>query len=142
MPGPAPAANRRRRNAPARGDWSQDEALGWQHGEVPAPPKGLNAAAKDTWSTWMGSWFAAHWEPADLPALTIVIKLYARAWSGRATSSERSELRQLMDSYGITPKGQQDRRWAPPAAAERDDAAAGPAEAAGPYGHLRVVGEA
>ena len=141
MPGPAPAANRRRRNAPARGDWHQDDAIGWQHGDVPDPPK-VAAAARETWATWMASWFAAHWEPSDLPALRIVIKLYARSWSGKASSSERSELRQLMDSYGITPKGQQDRRWAPPATLVPPAASPDPEETAGPYGHLRVVGEA
>jgi hypothetical protein len=41
-----------------------------------------------------------------------------------------------MDGYGITPKGQQDRRWL---RAKPDDKPK-PAEVlAGPYAHLRVV---
>jgi hypothetical protein len=43
-----------------------------------------------------------------------------------------------MDTYGITPKGQQDRRWAPPV---KDEPAAKPRakKPAGRYGHLRPI---
>jgi hypothetical protein len=143
MPGPAPKLNRRRRNAPARGDWTSETATGWQHGETPQPPR-VSIAARETWTVWMGSWFAAHWLPEDLPNLRLVIKLWAKAWTGKAASAERSELRQLMDSYGITRKGQQDRHWVPPddLDAPGDEAEdGGPVDEAGPYGHLRVVAD-
>jgi hypothetical protein len=65
------------------------------------------------WSTWMRSWFAAHWMPGDLPALRHLARLYDRV--DRGDSRLAGELRLWMDTYGITPKGQQDRRWAPPA---------------------------
>ena len=110
--GPAPKANRRRQNAPARGEWSVAEGEGWQHGEVPEPPDGLLEASRLAWSTWMGAWFAAHWGPADLPALRLVIRLYDQVERGEFTRS--AELRMSMDTWGISPKGQQDRRWAPP----------------------------
>jgi hypothetical protein len=74
-----------------------------------------------------------------------VIRLYDRVERGLATGSERIELRQLSDSYGITPKGQQDRRWAPPK--DEAPAATTPADGApteepgGRYAHLRSVPE-
>lgn len=84
----------------------------------------------------MGSWIAVHWTPTDLPGLRQLIRLYDQVERGEWPRA--SEVRLLMDTYGITPKGQQDRRWAPPKADE-------PAQAAEPaktsrYAHLRAVG--
>jgi hypothetical protein len=110
--GPAPEAARRRRNKPARGDWEPIEAAGWQHGDPPSPPDGLMPASLEAWSTWMGAWFAAHWKPEDLPGLRQVIRLYDQLERGEFQRA--SELRLQMDTYGITPKGQQDRRWRAP----------------------------
>jgi hypothetical protein len=87
-------------------------AVGWQHGPVPKPPGGLVKAARDAWSTWMGAWFAAHWTPDDLPGLRTVVRLYDQVERGEFVRA--GELRQQMDNYGITPKGQQDRRWRAP----------------------------
>jgi hypothetical protein len=64
------------------------------------------------WETWFGAWWAAHWSIDDLPGLRLVIRLYDRVTRGDVR--RLGELRQLMDSYGITPKGQQDRRWLRP----------------------------
>jgi hypothetical protein len=112
MPGPPPKEIRRRRNRPERGDWVTVTATGWQHGDVPAPPAGLLNASQKAWATWMGAWFAAHWTPGDLPGLWVVIGLYDRIERGEFHRS--AEWRMWADTYGITPKGQQDRRWAPP----------------------------
>ncbi len=85
----------------------------------------------------MGAWWAAHWSPDDLPGLNVVVTLYDQVQRGEYQRA--TELRLAMDTYGITPKGQQDRRWAPPKAAETPEtAAAGPSEG-DPYGHLRIV---
>jgi hypothetical protein len=83
----------------------------------------------------MGAWFAAHWLPVDLPGLRLVINLYDQVQRGEYVRS--GELRIHMDGYGITPKGQQDRRWTPP----KPDEAPAPAEqpAASPYAHLKAV---
>lgn len=136
--GPAPSESRRRTNAPERGDWQASPTAGWQHGEIPpCPVRGKRAV--ETWSVWMASWFAAHWLPEDLPVLELVIKLWARADNGRASGSERSELRQLMDSCGITRKGQQDRRWTPPKAEDETATVAAAAAAGERYAHLRVA---
>ena len=96
--GPAPKEDRRRANEPERGEWQPTPGIGWQHGDIPPCPA-RSKAAVETWATWMGSGFASHWLPADMPTLRLVIKLWAHADSGKATGSERSELRQLMRAY-------------------------------------------
>ena len=135
---PKPPGQRRGRNKLTRGDWQAAEAIGWQHGDVPAAPDGLRAETLRAWQTWMASWFAAHWTPEDLPGLETTILLYDQVRRGEFTRT--TELRQYMDNYGITPKGQQDRHWQRPK----------PEEASSPqpqrrresaYAHLRVVNE-
>lgn len=136
MTGPAPKESRRRRNAPARGEYQPPTGVGWQHGPVPAPPERLLKASRDAWATWMGAWFASHWTPDDLPGLRTVIRLYDQVERGEFVRV--SELRLHMDGYGITPKGQQDRRWSPPKPEEAPKSAEEhPADAL--YAHLRAV---
>lgn len=147
MPGRGPAPKtegRRRANEPARGDWVTSEAVGWQHGDMPRPPAKMTRAARDAWFAWMESWVAAHWLPTDLPGLRQLIRLYDQVERGEF--QRHAELRLAMDTYGLTPKGQQDRRWARPgwvlpAPAEADpEEAKAPLEEEDPYRHLRVVG--
>ncbi len=141
--GPAPKdeALRRRRNVPERGEWQSSPGVGWQHGPVPEPPDGLMPASVTAWTTWMQSWVAAHWTPTDLPGLRQLIRLYDQV--ERSEFQRATELRLGMDTYGITPKGQQDRRWVAPkteaeeAAPRRRTTAA--QTAASPYAHLRVA---
>lgn len=133
--GPAPKPNRRRRNKPVRGEWTPAEGEGWQHGEIPSPPDGLKSETVDAWQTWFGAWFAAHWTRDDLPGLRLVALLYDQVQRGEYIRA--TELRQMMDNYGITPKGQQDRRWTRPKAPETPQEA--PQGNDDPYGHLRVV---
>lgn len=137
--GPAPKATAERRNKsekPVRGDWKATPGRGWQHGPVPAAPDGLLKPSRDAWATWMGAWFASHWTVEDLPGLRILVKLYDQCERGEYQRA--SELRLQMDTYGITPKGQQDRRWAPEAPVESSKAPEAPV--ASRYGHLRAVG--
>lgn len=70
-------------------------------------------ASTDAWRTWMAAWFAAHWTPDDLPGLRTLVRIYDQVERGEFQRA--NELRLQMDTYGITPKGQQDRRWARPA---------------------------
>jgi hypothetical protein len=86
--------------------------VGWQHGDPPEPPDGLLAASREAWATWMGAWFAAYWAPADLPGLSVLIRLYDQVVRGEFRRA--AELRLWEDTYGITPKGQQQRRWVRP----------------------------
>jgi hypothetical protein len=109
---PKPAGARRRRNVPERGEWVATVAEGWQHGPVPDAPEGLMQASVDAWVTWFAAWFAAHWTPSDLPGLRQLVRLYDQV--ERSEFQRAAELRLQMDTYGITPKGQQDRRWSKP----------------------------
>ena len=140
--GPAPKPTRRRRNKPVRGEWKTANAESWQHGDTPAPPDGLKDASLWAWQTWFRSWWAAHWSPDDLPGLRIVIRLYDEVERGEFTRA--TELRQMLDNYGITPKGQQDRHWQKPAADDEEGKPSRPQrrrDANDPYAHLRVVNE-
>lgn len=140
-PKPKDTKTRRRANAPARGDWKPAPGIGWQHGtarkRIPDPPDGLVKSSREAWNTWMRAWFAAFWTPADLPALSQIIKLYDAVERGELQRA--SELRLQMDTYGITPKGQQDRRWAPPKSEDAATKPTPPKQPKGRYGHLRVL---
>lgn len=128
-----------RRNAsdvPIRGEWQPTTTTGWQHGDIPEPPDGLLAPSLGAWDTWMKAWFAVHWTPDDLPGLRQLVRTYDQV--ERNEFQRGPELRLLMDTYGITPKGQQDRRWARPKPEEPEAQTASVAEDS-PYGHLRAV---
>lgn len=127
---------RRRRNAPARGEWRPTPGVGWQHGPIPDPPDGLKAETVDAWRAWFRAWFAANWGREDLPGLRVVAQLFDEGVRGNGGAAARAELRLWMDQYGITPKGQQDRRWKPPAAEPKPTATKGRPTA---YAHLRVA---
>ena len=86
------------------------------------------------WPTWFGAWFAAHWSAADLPSLRIVILVYDLVLRG---NSERlSELRLWLDTFRISPKGQQDRRWLRPSDTPPE---VRPEISPDRYAHLRAV---
>lgn len=134
MPAPKSPENRVRRAAPARGDWQVAVGVGWQHGEVPAAPTGLTDTTVEAWQTWMGAWFASFWTPEDLPGLRRLVILYDRVERNPDSAALVSQLRQYLDMYGITPKGQQDRRWAPPVEQSATPRASGSSK------RLQVVG--
>lgn len=124
---PKDAAVRRNGHEPQRGEWQAAGAVGWQHGPTPKAPAKLTKAAREAWDTWMSAWFAAHWTPEDLPALRQIVRLYDQVERGEF--QRMNELRLQMDTYGMTPKGQQDRRWKRPegeAEAPAGDAPAAP----------------
>lgn len=137
---PKDPGERARRNVPERGEWQASTVRGWQHGRVPAPPPKCLKVTRDVWETWFRSWFAAFWQPEDLPGLYLVAKLYDSVM--RDNLAKAAELRISMDSYGMTPKGQQDRRWKRPALggeAEVEGGKAGSPGSGGHYAHLRAV---
>ena len=109
--GPAPKEDKVNRVAPTRGDVRQAAAPCWV-GDVPEPPEGLMQASADAWAVWFGSWFAAFWTASDVPGIRQMIRLYDQVERGEF--GRAGELRLQMDTYGVTPKGQQDRRWKPP----------------------------
>lgn len=154
MPGKGPPPKHNRidpSQVPLRGEWAIAAGVGWQDGEVPEPPAGISDEAAATWRMWMASWVAAHWTRHDLAGLTATVHLLDLTlayhadpivwrqnddgtWSGVRRPSPYADLRQWMDTYGITPKGQQDRRWSAPAEVE----APRPASKS-PYARLRAA---
>ena len=140
MPGPAPKPNRRRRNVPARGEWQPaPDATGWQHGEIPRPPSGLEDASIEAWDTWFKAWFASYWTPDDLPGLRQLIRLYDQV--ERNEFQRAAELRMEMDGYGITPRGQLVLRWTRPTGEEAPKSQSQNRQSGGRYAHLTVLGE-
>jgi hypothetical protein len=135
--GPAPDPQRVRRGKPARGDWTPAPDTGWQH-DWPDPPSGLLPGSVEVWGTWLRSWFAVHWTPDDLPVLRLTIRLYDRVMRGDV--KRLPELRQWLDSMGITLKGRQDRRWEPPRP-KRTTTWRSSVDDDHPYAHLRFVGD-
>jgi hypothetical protein len=135
--GPAPKPKRTRRTAPERGEW-QSSGTSWQHGDIPAAPDGLMPASYEAWRVWFSAWFAAHWTPDDIPALRQLVRLYDQVERGEYQRA--TELRLSMDTYGITPKGQQDRRWMRPQE-EAKQSSPQPRAAGDLYAHLRVVND-
>jgi hypothetical protein len=155
--GPPPNRNRRRQNVPGRGDWQVVEGFGWQHGETPEIPFEVRAATAKVWDRWMAAWFATNWMPEDLPGLYVTIGLYDQ-WEGyrhepvivetdadgKVVIVQKRDpsvnLARWMDTYGITPKGQQDRRWTKPDPKPKEQPAESQdARTASPYGHLTVA---
>lgn len=140
--GPAPKDPSERHNPRSKPvhEWKMTPGRGWQHGEIPAPPPRLTKAAREAWDIWFRAWFAAHWTPEDVPGLRQVIRLYDQVERGEFQRA--SELRLAMDTWGITPKGQQDRRWKRPDDAPEVEAPkpAGKRRSSA-YGHLRAVND-
>lgn len=103
---------------PLRGEWQSSPGVGWQHGPIPDPPADLQPPTLAAWDVWFKSWPASHWTPADLPGLRTVAQLLDAVVRGNLTRT--TELRVWMDGLGLSPKGQQDRRWLPPTAGPVD----------------------
>jgi hypothetical protein len=138
-PQPKDPAARTRRNSPPAAETTTE--VGWQHGDIPPAPAKLLKTSREAWAIWMGSWFAAHWAPEDLPGLRQVVRLYDQVERGEF--GRHTQCRIAMDTYGITPKGQQDRHWAAPwvAPVQADRPAPGGTtpKPGARYGHLRSV---
>ena len=115
--GPAPKAQgeRRRRNAPARGEWVDLEPL-----TEPVLPE-LPALADDDWApntravweAWRNDPVTVLWTPADVAFAMDTIVLH-----NVMTPSTASEVRLRMDALGLTPKGKRDLRWRPSSEAQ------------------------
>lgn len=130
--GRPPKEDRVNAHALQRGDIVQADTPHWA-GEVPEVPEGVMPATAEAWRVWFGAWFSAHWTPDDVPGLRQLIRLYDQVERGEFQRA--GELRIQMDTYGITPKGQQDRRWKAPAVKEPQ--ATTPTPTGKKYGHLR-----
>lgn len=110
--GPAPSANRQRRNKPMRGDWIVLEPLA--RPVVPAldefePPSGWECwptATRMLWDAWREDPVTQTWNASDRAFAVDTIYLHAAASTAKA-----NELRLRMESLGLTPKGRRDLRF-------------------------------
>lgn len=115
--GPAPKANRQRRNEPARGEWVELQPLdGPVLPPLPKRAKGEGswpAVTKAVWAAWRRDPVTAQYSEADIAYALDAIRLHATM-----TSHTASEVRLRMDALGLTPKGKRDLRWRLGGAAE------------------------
>lgn len=115
--GQSPKLNRQRKQAPARGDWKQLEALLRplipDLDEIPVPDicgeAGWPYTSKMYWSSWRKSPVTALWTEDDVALAIDTITAHAEAASG-GRGAPPSEIRLRMESLGLTPKGRTDRR--------------------------------
>jgi hypothetical protein len=119
--GPAPSTNRRRRNAPTRGEWVDlaplaDPVLPELPEEHPFP-----AASVEMYEGWRADPVTALWTSSDRAFAFDTLRLHASNPAAHA-----SEIRLRMDSLGLTQKGKRDNRWRV-VEAPADEAAPAPA---------------
>jgi hypothetical protein len=114
--GPAPKApdQRRRRNEPTAGEWVTLTA-----DDVPKPPslpsrgKGRghwSPRTRRAWKQWWSDPVSLQWGPGDRDLVEHLADIYEE-WVRDPMPTSASEIRQLRDSLGLSPKGRQDRRW-------------------------------
>jgi hypothetical protein len=114
--GPAPKAadQRRRSNAPTAGEWTELQADGRRKvPTLPARGKGRGAWSPRTRAAWKSWWrdpVSGMWGEADADLVLHLADLYEE-WVREPKAALASEVRQVRDSLGLTPKGRQDRRW-------------------------------
>lgn len=128
--GPAPSAQRQRRNAPQRGDWVTLEPLA-----APVLPELAEFVLPDAqpwpltsvmlWDAWRDDPVTATWNASDRAFAVDTIHLHAEAATAKA-----NELRLRMESLGLTPKGRRDLRFLLPDEVVPDEDADLPADAA------------
>jgi hypothetical protein len=108
---PKPAHLRRNRNRKA-GEWV---VLGGGYsGPIPELPP-IYEWSEDTLRWWRAIWgtpMATQWNVAgDAEALSILALVRQRFLEGDTRVAVATELRQLTDDFGLSPKGRQLRRW-------------------------------
>lgn len=108
--GPAPAAVRRRRNEPSRGDWVDlpplEAAVLPELPEIVGEDEGWGPMARMTWDAWRRDPVTQMYSPADVQYALDAIRLY-----NGMTAKTANEVRLRMDALGLTPKGKRDLRW-------------------------------
>jgi hypothetical protein len=145
--GPAPKdpEQRRRTNAPARGDWVEIKAPAKP--VVPplskigaAPDGGWPARTKALWESIRKDPASTTWGPAEHAAAVELIYLHAE-WTVFGPASLAAEIRLRSDGLGLTLKGKRDLRLrvVEEVAVEQPRRSRGGKTPARDYGHLRPV---
>ena len=113
-PGPAPKqpSQRRRRNAPAGGEWIELPSTVEKPILPPLPRRSKgrwSARTRQTWDAWRRDPATAQYGPADVHYALDTIRLQEECARGR--HSLAGEIRLRMDGLGLTPKGKRNLRW-------------------------------
>jgi hypothetical protein len=101
------------RSQPRRGDWLMLPAAG---GDVPALPErgdgrgDWSDRTRRAWASWWKDPASPQWSEADRDLVEHLADVYEE-WVRKPRAAMATEIRQLRDSLGLTPKGKQDRRW-------------------------------
>lgn len=99
-PPPKDPGQRRRRNAPARGEWVDLEPLV----EAVLPEWDSSwTCPRELWDAWRADPVTGQYTPADVAACVVL----GREFAGLASSEQRLR----MDGLGLSPKGKRDLRW-------------------------------
>lgn len=118
---PKPKSERRNRAEPRRGDWTDlVPTTREKPPELPARGAGRGGWSPRTrraWGNWWSDPASTQWSESDVDLVEQLADVYEE-WVRKPTSGMASEVRQLRDSLGLTPKGRQDRRWRIAPAAE------------------------
>ena len=111
-PGPAPKdpSQRRRRNAPARGEWVDLPKL--TEPVLPEIPEGnWSDRTREAWQLWRDDPATSQYSSAGIAQAINLLHLF----EGWVQGDEKySEVRLTMDGLGLTPKGKRDLRWRAP----------------------------
>jgi hypothetical protein len=123
---PKPAELRRRRNAPAGGEWVDLPEL---EGPVlpPLPHGDWSEYSRAMWDGWRADRATSHYTPADIGYALETIRV-ADAYHQGGPVSLIGELRLRMDGLGLTPKGKRNLRWRIPDSDPSADTRAGRSE--------------
>lgn len=144
MPGPAPKPpeERRRRNAPASGEWITLPAEPYE-GPRPKLPSRMNgrkpsAATAATWESWWADPAAHMWTPSDHQALLRLIRL-VEDYHVTAKLDVLREIRLQLAMFGLTPAGRQQRHWNLPSTAGHQSEAPTPPKRSSSRRRFQVV---
>lgn len=117
---PKAGVDRRNHHSPQRGEWTDLQEPQGKPPSLPERGKGRGRWSPRTtraWDAWWSDPASTQWGSAEVDLLEHLADVYEE-WVREPRSSMASEVRQLRDSLGLTPKGKQDRRWRVTPAAE------------------------
>lgn len=128
MPGPEPAANRRRRNIPVKELNRIILPPEGRKGAIPKPRTDvrLDPEERAQWRAWWRSPMATQWRLEDAYPLTRLLMLYRDDRVLGVDTKRSAEMRQLEARFGLEPRSRKELCWV---IGEPDAPVAAPVEA-------------
>lgn len=109
-PQPKPPGQRRRRNS-GQPQWKELPADGRQGAPPPLPPAEWLDSTRDWWKAIWASPMATVWLDADVPALVRLAQMIDQCNRDNVSGEFLSEIRQLEDRFGLSPKARKGLFW-------------------------------